>query len=260
MTRRRQPKGAPGGIGGQYAPDPTGVGSLPAISPHPRLDRLKTIPAGPLADVDQARVNPHPTDAPETGWDPWCMNCQRVVVAAELRARGYDVKAVGFGRHMVDSRLIDLCDMFHTRDGRRRRFTDPPKTAPQLERAMLRYPVGSRFFVFAKPKGRRRGGHVWNATVEPGPRITFHEFQDDVFPDGGCTDVYEKTYTRFKYLRIDDMEPDDRVLDGEYGDVPVVVPSDSDEWTPGRLDRVRQRIDIPAFNARYREYCARGID
>ena len=224
-----------------------------------------------------------------TAYNPWDNNCQRSAVTAELRMQGYDVTAVGFGRRMKDFQPVDIADMFQTRDGRRRRFSDKYKDTGRASRDMLaKYPVGSRFIMTGKQVGHAHSGHAWNAeivadsTTPGGKRLVYYDMQEPVVQetyagtefshaykpveatpvdgDSGRTEEYGEKFRQISYLRVDDMEPSDRVIDGGIYGVPFCEPSGRREWTKNALSHVVQTIPPIEDFIRLRQYSERSID
>ena len=282
----------------------------PAAGLHPRLDRYRTLPPRDHFDgMTPREVNPGYQAEMQAllaraiknhnpnlinAYNPWNYNCQRAVVAAELRMRGYDVNAVGSGRRMCDSQPVDIADMFQTQDGRRRRFSDEyPTTEAMGETMLAKYPVGSRFLITGKQGRRKKVGHIWNAeivaddTAPTGKRLVYYDMQkplpqkifdgtayesyfhahfrcepvDTGSSDEERTGAYSKNFHNVAYFRVDDMEPSDRILDGGIYGVPYCEPAGrKTRWTKSELGRVNQVLDPWEVVARNRQYYLRSVD
>lgn len=282
------------------------AGKPAPASQHPMLDQYRTLPPRDhFNGMTYEEVNPMYRQEVEaimrrarkpghsqliyTAYNPWDNNCQRSAVTAELRMQGYDVTAVGFGRRMKDFQPVDIADMFQTRDGRRRRFSDKYKDTGRASRDMLaKYPVGSRFIMTGKQVGHAHSGHAWNAeivvdsTTPGGKRLVYYDMQEPVVQetyagtefshaykpveatpvdgDSGRTEEYGKKFRQISYLRVDDMEPSDRVIDGGIYGVPFCEPSGRREWTKNALSHVVQTIPPIEDFIRLRQYSERSID
>ena len=282
------------------------AGKPAPASQHPMLDQYRTLPPRDhFNGMTYEEVNPMYRQEVEaimrrarkpghsqliyTAYNPWDNNCQRSAVTAELRMQGYDVTAVGFGRRMKDFQPVDSADMFQTRDGRRRRFSDKYKDTGRASRDMLaKYPVGSRFIMTGKQVGHAHSGHAWNAeivadsTTPGGKRLVYYDMQEPVVQetyagtefshaykpveatpvdgDSGRTEEYGEKFRQISYLRVDDMEPSDRVIDGGIYGVPFCEPSGRREWTKNALSHVVQTIPPIEDFIRLRQYSERSID
>lgn len=282
------------------------AGKPAPASQHPMLDQYRTLPPRDhFNGMTYEEVNPMYRQEVEaimrrarkpghsqliyTAYNPWDNNCQRSAVTAELRMQGYDVTAVGFGRRMKDFQPVDIADMFQTRDGRRRRFSDKYKDTGRASRDMLaKYPVGSRFIMTGKQVGHAHSGHAWNAeivadsTTPGGKRLVYYDMQEPVVQetyagtefshaykpveatpvdgDSGRTEEYGEKFRQISYLRVDDMEPSDRVIDGGIYGVPFCEPSGRREWTKNALSHVVQTIPPIEDFIRLRQYSERSID
>lgn len=282
------------------------AGKPAPASQHPMLDQYRTLPPRDhFNGMTYEEVNPMYRQEVEaimrrarkpghsqliyTAYNPWDNNCQRSAVTAELRMQGYDVTAVGFGRRMKDFQPVDIADMFQTRDGRRRRFSDKYKDTGRASRDMLaKYPVGSRFIMTGKQVGHAHSGHAWNAeivadsTTPGGKRLVYYDMQEPVVQetyagtefshaykpveatpvdgDSGRTEEYGEKFRQISYLRVDDMEPSDRVIDGGIYGVPFCEPSGRRGWTKNALSHVVQTIPPIEDFIRLRQYSERSID
>lgn len=252
-----------------------GYTDSPRIGFSPELDKLKTLkPRQHLKEVTHTEVNPQWEkwlekqlkagkkfeDLPD---NPWGINCQRVVMAAELRLRGYDVRAIGNLDKNEDGFDWLIADLWKTADGEHRRFTQLYKNEKTLD-SMSACPVGSRFFVTGEWK--TGGGHIWNAEItqtEDGRKaVKMHDFQAGDLskiltkhkqppraygsPDDYVENLEEGT---LGFLRIDDMQPTDLLLgDGEYdfdsGRQKVAKPwvtsaKNANKYTESKLNRIK---------------------
>lgn len=282
--------------------------TTPAV--HPLLDQYRTLPPRDhFNGMTPQDVNPGYQKEMENllnraiknhnpnlinAYNPWNCNCQRAVVAAELRMRGYDVNAVGSGRRMYDSQPVDIADMFQTKDRYQRRFSDKYASTATMSRTMLaKYPVGSRFFITGMQGHRKKVGHIWNAeiiadqTVPGGKRLVYYDMQkplvQNIFDgtkyesyfhenfqyrqersgssDEDRTDAYSRDFRNVAYLRVDDMEPCDRILDGGIYGVPYCEPAGrKTQWTKSKLGHVNQDNDLWDTYRRNREYALRSVD
>lgn len=282
------------------------AGKPQPTSLHPMLDQYRTLPprthfngmtpqdVNPMyrqeveAIMGRARKPGH-RQLIYTAYNPWDNNCQRSAVTAELRMQGYDVTAVGFGRRMKDYQPVDIADMFQTRDGRRRRFSDKYKDTMRASRDMLaKYPVGSRFIMTGKQVGHAHSGHAWNAeivadsTTPGGKRLVYYDMQEPVVQetyagtefshvykpveatpvdgDSGRTEEYGGKFRQISYLRVDDMEPSDRTVDGGVYGVPFCEPAGQRKWTKSALSHVVQTIPPIEDFVRIQQYRERSVD
>ena len=194
---------------------------------------------------------------PDFSKNPWGINCQRVVQAAELRFRGYDVQAVGNHKSSSDGYYWNIADLWVDRNGNHRKFTQK-ETNNATIRAMREYPPGSRFFVAGPWKNG--GAHIWNAEVvqmpsgwksvrmydyQPGD-YTKYEYKNGKIPDCYPDDIKEG---QLRFLRVDDMEPTDSLLEGgrpSFTDAPAYAkpwvgdPDTVRSWSEWKLQRTHR--------------------
>ncbi|MFR0558231.1 hypothetical protein ACLUWO_05015 [Pseudoscardovia radai] len=242
-----------------------------------------------------------PLEVTQRAHNPYGYNCPMVAAAAELRCRGYDVTAAPSNEGNIAQSVPLIALNWRDKDGEVRKFT-PAATRWELERSMERYPVGARFFV-ACHRSRNFGGHIWMAQIEDdghgGRRVHEYEYQSPgtqamydarmkevrrLRPDFDDSKSLRPDYrdplvhnqvneTRWEWMRVDDMEPTDRLLHGpeshfsKRSNTPFVVPSGAE---PPHVDRhpltarsksvraARAHDEIVAFDATmyYRE-CGR---
>ncbi|OZG64144.1 phage protein [Bifidobacterium hapali] len=209
----------------------------------PKLDKLKTLePRQHLKEITHSEVNPQWDEWIESKLqsgiqfedlpdNPWGINCQRVVMAMELRLRGYDVCAVGNLDKNDDGFDWLIADLWKTADGKHRRFTQFYSNS-KTQNAMLEYPVGSRFFVAGE--WEKGGGHIWNAEItqtEDGSKtLRMYDVQTgdlaSILAKYGQTPrkygdpnkyVERLKEGTFEFLRVDDIQPINVILGkGEY--------------------------------------------
>ena len=148
-------------------------------------------------------------------------NCTRVSAAVELRRRGFKVTAAEIRKTDTDRTLSDILNKWTDRNGQ-----TPDATLvdgrDELLGGILGGGDGSRWFIQAPWK--RGGAHVWNAEVIDG-RVVFQEAQGDVGQGGSLTQSYleqiewrskapsGKEVPNVRILRVDDLFPQDRLLD-----------------------------------------------
>ena len=218
-TARRTARYADGTI--QYRP-------YPSLAETPRLFR-------PKATVEVRNVNPRlysPGSGQVRGMgrSPYRENCVRAVVAMELRARGYDVKAGAGGYRTPRSRgdLTDAIDTSFTGGGKTTDLVAASDAAQAVSnpgtQAMLAardLPNGSRGIISATvsdPDGEPFG-HVWSWVKEDG-EVKF------IDPQLGLTDATSH------FRRIEPGTLDMRRLDNLdiTDDALFVVGGDEDVW------------------------------
>lgn len=148
---------------------------------------------------DLAATNPNFSHGPV-----WQVNCQRVVVAYELRRRGYDVTALPNRKALGDKQytVTDLEEVWTTPTGSTRRMSRMP-SPDVLKAKVASWPPGSRGWIVAE--WRAGGAHVW--TVEKLADGTVHYI--DAQPG---MDNAERHFDRVKpgtlrLLRVDDLTP-----------------------------------------------------
>ena len=246
----------------------TGGMLTPLAKPGQRIRELLTMsPRHHLSEVTHKETNPMwdqwvAKKAAQgagfnTGSNPWAVNCQRVVQAAELRLRGYDVQAVGSHPHSSDGSYWNISDMWVDREGRHRRFTRRSTNQDTVD-AMLAFPEGSRFFV-AGP-WNNGGAHVWNAEIirdSQGKRLRMVDLQAGDYTaygyesDAKTPDQYVSHIRdgQLQFLRVDDLEPTDMLLEGgrpDYatGGIPYAKPWVGDaktaaSWSEWKLKRTQ---------------------
>lgn len=160
-----------------------GNASTVSIPPQPVLDALRG-------------TNP----GYSSGEASYRYNCQRCVVAYELRRRGLDVvaKPLPYG----PSRIVWGTELFVSQDGKKPIFKRN-QPATMVQHKMSQAPDGARFFVFLQWKnGAGTGGaHVFVA--EKAGKTVFY-----VDPQTGEHDAssYFAIGRRFGYLRVDNLE------------------------------------------------------
>jgi hypothetical protein len=194
-----------------------------------------------LADMDPvalvATVNPgHATmtyeDNPYFEQSQYMVNCQRVVFAVEMQARGYhNVVANGAPEKAYPSTQSILDKMSRTRvspisgnhiamgvtlSGKERSHQDI------LRKMSRENPAGARFIVFGATPTT---GHVWNAEILPNGDIVERDGQSLAKPSDGL-------YKTYQYVRVDDVEFDSALWDGDN--------------VPGSLDKGTSWVQTPA--------------
>lgn len=163
--------------------------------------------------------------------DMWAANCQRCVVAYEMRRRGYDVVAKprpvdGNGDRYPDDSVADrrsgrsYADAFVDGQGRARSakwFDETPgdDLVAAVEREMSGYGVGSRAFLTVNDPANPSNGHVFVIEcTDEGVRYVDPQC-GKVIGDAYLRDCYSKAGSVFSpsLLRVDDLQPTDIVHD-----------------------------------------------
>lgn len=176
----------------------------------------------------------------------WDNNCQRVVFAAELRARGYDVTAPPYMKK-ADNYTDVFLHQLRTRDGSPLNEHIHKGGKREFERFAKQCPAGSRFFVM-------KTGHVTSAHVEEDAQgrkhVAYCEYQcpgDDMdgyrrlareagYSEEECQGSLGFRIRRQKFrewVRVDDLDVDDTLLRGDprTGGAPFVRPAHDDVMT-----------------------------
>lgn len=242
--------------GARTAAKARGVAKVPAITAQHRTaptrrrsasSRVASLPRLPRRESPQQAAkatNPrfgttssNPHYYPHRRWTPrlgprlpngaYENNCTNVVVAWELRMRGYDVQAAPylnldvFG--YVAGRTYDELDEFISRawtlpDGRPhgRSFAGQPwRTFDDVDAEILRtWPDGARGVIFV-------GRHIFNV-IKTGGRVHYIEAQFDATPDRIVTEQYRAKFAitgrpgednGAKLIRLDDLVPADGIFE-----------------------------------------------
>ena len=168
-----------------------------------------------------AGTNPNYVDR-RRGAEQYRVNCQRVVMAYELRRRGYNVEALG-NPNPATTGLSNQAIRQHWKGDR----TYAEHTSPQaMEAEILQQPKGARGFIAAC--WLKGSAHIWNYEVieardnrtgEIRKAVMWLENQSDEFhPNSSAAAAVKNAYTNrinwkktapFKpwYMRTDDLEP-----------------------------------------------------
>ncbi|TPF89172.1 MULTISPECIES: toxin glutamine deamidase domain-containing protein [unclassified Bifidobacterium] len=236
--------------------------------PGEKIRALKTMtPRATFREITHDEVNPlwdmwvkRKLDngyRPDFSKNPWGINCQRVVQAAELRLRGYDVQAVGNHKHSSDGYYWNIADMWVDGNGQHRKFTQKESNNATI-RAMREYPPGSRFFVAGPWKNGN--AHIWNAEIIQMPSgwksVRMYDYQPGDYTkygykNGKIADCYPDDIKegQLRFLRVDDMEPTDSLLEGgrpSFTDAPAYAkpwvgdPDTVRSWSEWKLQRTHR--------------------
>lgn len=175
--------------------------------------------------MSSARVKANPNGR---GWGPsgigsaakdrsYEINCSRVALAVELRARGYDVSATGLIRN--DNQITNIEANWVQVDGKVRKFS-MQSSFEQMERAALQEGEGARFMVFGSWKAG--GAHIWNAEIKNG-KLVYVEAQSDSISSRNPTNLYNNMLKwqlvegrpalggGVGIMRVDDLLPTDNI-------------------------------------------------
>lgn len=220
----RAPKGTP--QGGQWIDTPAGLArQIRGI--NLAVEGLGKPIGEPqsLDDMDNdytalvSAVNPGYLDDPND--QRFNQNCQRVVGAVEMRARGFDAAGNAYDGTRDDTIAIEDC-WTDPQTGSVRLFAAevPPN---QALRVISTYPVGSRFIMSGWSEDEQFG-HVWNAEITPTGFL-------EVDGQGGSAmglSIFD-TFDQVQWLRVDDLTPTDKMLGGTY---PMITTPDN-QRAPG---------------------------
>jgi len=164
------------------------------------------------------------TRAVNPGWflDPenpkYNANCARVVQAMELRARGYDVRAlpVPGGNLLADENASEynIAAQWRNAFGSATDAFSYPVEAKQALTQMRAQPDGSRFIVSGWDEDTQ-SGHVWNAEVRYDERgwPTLYEV-DGQTGEGRVSYLDSGDWDEVAWLRVDDKVPQDSLVQG----------------------------------------------
>jgi len=151
------------------------------------------------------------------------MNCARVVQAVELRARGYDVRAlpVPGGNFMADENATEynIAAQWRNRMGSSDAFSYAVEPG-QAQTQMRAQGEGARFIVSGWDEATQ-SGHVWNAEVRKNDQgwPTLYEV-DGQTGEGRVSHLDSGDFSEVTWLRVDDKIPRDSLVQGEVaGDV-----------------------------------------
>jgi hypothetical protein len=237
----RAPKGTP--QGGQWIDTPGGMARQIAGVNRAVGGLGKPInPPQSLDDMDDdyttlvSAVNPGYLDDPNDV--RYNQNCQRVVQAMEMRARGFDAKAAPWDGTRDDSIAIEDC-WVDPQTGSVRLFSTelPPNQAISV---IQQYPPGSRF-VMSGWSESEQFGHVWNAEIQPDGTLLEVDGQGGSHMGESIYDMYDEV----QWLRVDDMTPTENMFDPP----PIVITSDTDPMAqigtsrPGMMRAAADIID-----------------
>lgn len=210
----RAAKGTP--IGGQWIETPAGL--LTRLSPlgpwgdevtdafgqpgAPRsYEEMAANPEGLVREVNPGRFGPYGED--------FRYNCQRTVMATELRARGYDVVAPGASGN--DGTLFEV-QMKWIVPGGNPDGSNVPQWSEKLigdvdsqiggpDKVGYRYIMGGAF-----PGFGGMAGHVWNAEVRADGSVVHLDSQGSVLKD---LNIDISKMTDVQALRVDNASPTD---------------------------------------------------
>lgn len=206
------------------------VVSFPSLASDPFEDRYpeevaalprKAAPTGIVEDIRS--TNPYYGTHPDYG-----LNCQRVVVAYDLRRRGFDVDALPrpddpFEWRDSDS---DIAENWMDDDGE---FREPTYGRPEdIEANIAAQPPGARGVLFIA--WRTGGGHVFNYEKLPDGRTVWVEAQEgELLTDDEAGKVLRRYRAKgpedLGVLRVDDLTPSWQSADAvaRSGDKPTVI-------------------------------------
>jgi hypothetical protein len=237
-SQARAPKGVP--IGGEWIDTPGGllrdipVGAVMTLPEGVDLDPI-LVELGWTMDEDTREVIMPPKDEPDPGpvehWDPATkygqpgparsyedmandfdevnpgntlvggdVNCQRVAVAMEMRARGYNVVAPPAPG--IDGKVDNIESMWQTpEEGRRMMFSLLPRQTTQDAVLGVDGKPGMRYIVVGY-NSDLGSGHAWNAEVLDDGSVFQWDAQskDEMVPSAWGLD-------KINVLRVDNMEP-----------------------------------------------------
>lgn len=228
-NQARAPKGS--SVGGQWIPTPSGLlekvtSSTPLTGGYGQLmsqgvHALGDDPYGGLSSV----VNP---DRKKFGG---MTNCVNVVVTAEMRLRGNDVKAKVDAGYSMSS---DITRVFRTSLGFEPQFSRPANYKDARQAMALGKP-GTRYIV----GGFRQdysSGHVWSAEVDEYGTLREFDWQSGDMDPGFLEGDH---FWRVQYLRVDNLVlNEDAVMNGydfsvaypgRGRGVPMAVPYDQEQ-------------------------------
>lgn len=178
---------------------------------------LKAMQKDPMGYRD--RINPSHKEDPA--------NCQRVVFATELQARGFDAAAPWASGNESDvymsdiTERLDLSGTWSEGYGEYRQWTLPERNMTQAQAggSIPSDPVGSRYFIQVKNK-RTGGGHIMNAEKDANGKLIIYDGQS------GNTKFRTSEYTDLQIIRVDDLPLEEFIFDSVDGNPPWVIPAE----------------------------------
>lgn len=193
-----------------------------------RITRLDQLPRLDITETyNQAK------EAANISWvrgsEPVENNCNQVVEAMEMRARGYDVTAQPTVGAVSRSDSAIAADWIDPATGRPRMFTgNDGKLSPTrfLKEQTQDWAVGDRGFVAVAYRGKYAGGHVFNIAKEAEDSYTLYEGQ---IPNADAARNMANITKDIRILRVSDLEPTDALLQRvmPWTETPPVVTPES---------------------------------
>lgn len=213
-------------------PAPSGSGT-----PVPTFRRKDSSDRANQALIDDIEaVNPRYDGDDDYGTGEYSKNCQRCVVAVEMRAKGYDVTAQslaeGWRRRGYESdgkirestvSFNEIATMWSDEDGNKRSWSQTTtgdnrfKQLAQLNAALTGMPEGARGFIGIDYT--RGGSHIFNWEIRDGQPY-FIDGQTDIhgpemFTANDAAYNWKANFnsaTEIYYMRVDDMSPNEKAL------------------------------------------------
>jgi len=187
-------------------------------------EKIRGMPVeGRPMGMQKARDGANPADRAGHRHQDYLVNCQRVVMAYELRRRGYDVVALGNPNPAKTSFTNQAIRDMWEPVGNGHKTQGIARDVDTMTQKILEQPVGARGFISGSWK--TGGAHIWNYEVQNVRNnktgkvqkgVFWVEAQTDTYPTAGSSAVRNNYAARLDwtnpnntpwFMRTDDLEP-----------------------------------------------------